>query len=404
MEQPRITTLPNGLRVVTRTARGEAEYFGVYINAGSRDEDPEHFGLAHFVEHTIFKGTLKRRSCHIINRMESVGGELNAFTTKEETAVYSIFPRGYLPRAMELIADLITSSRFPDAEIDLEREVVAEEIRSYLDSPDESVADDFEDLIFANSGLGHNILGSEASISQFDSTVCRNYITSSYTPGRMVVFYCGSSGHDRTVRNIERYFGHMHHPDIIPARPTPDMMPQFTRVMSASRNQAHTILGARVPGLMENSRFAIALMCNILGGPGMNSLLNVELRERRGLVYTVEATPCLYSDCGAVEIYYGCDPSSQKRCTQIVTSAIARLAETPLSPTRLERAKRQYLGQVTVSGDNREQSALSMGRGVLIYGEAPSSERLREHINSLTAADICSAASLLLHPSSLTLE
>lgn len=390
--------------MVTRTARGEAEYFGVYVNAGSRDEGSGHFGLAHFVEHTIFKGTLKRRSCHIINRMESVGGELNAFTTKEETAVYSIFPKGYMTRAVELIADLITSSRFPAAEIDLEREVVAEEIRSYLDSPDESVADDFEDLMFAGSGIGHNILGSETSIARFDSDACRDYITSNYTPGRMVVFYCGSSGHDRAVRNIERHFGHMHHPDIMPARSTPAIVPQFTRVMSDSRNQAHTITGARVPGLRDDSRFAIALMCNILGGPGMNSLLNVELRERRGLVYTVEATPCLYSDCGAVEIYYGCDPSSRKRCSQIVGSAIARLAETPLSSTRLERAKRQYLGQVTVSGDNREQSALSMGRGVLVYGQAPSSEQLRERINSLTAADISHAASLLLDSSSLTLE
>ncbi len=385
---------------------GDVEYFGVYINIGSRDELPGQFGLAHFVEHTIFKGTRRRRSCHIINRMESIGGELNAFTTKEETAVYSLFPSGYLNRAVELITDLLTASQFPKTEIDLEREVVTEEIHSYLDSPDESVADDFEDIIFAGSGLGHNILGTPDTISSFDTTVCHDYIMRNYTPGRMVAFYSGPGDHDKVTKLIERHLGTMHHTDSPLSRIAAPMQQQFHRTISASRNQAHTILGARVPGLMSPDRFAIALMCNILGGPGMNSLLNVELRERRGLVYTVEATPCLYSDCGAVEVYYGCDPSMQNRCRRIVTNTINRLAESTISPTRLERAKRQYLGQVTVSGDNREQSALSMGRGVLIYGTAPSAEELHDRISSVDAADISRAASYITTPfaSSLTLD
>ena len=390
-------TLSNGLRVVCEHVPSDVEYFGVAVNAGSRDEAPHLHGLAHFVEHTLFKGTEHRRACHIINRMEAVGGELNAFTSKEETNVYSIFPQGHLPRAAELIADLLQNSVFPAGELDKEREVVREEIDSYLDTPSEAVFDEFENLFFKGSQLGHNILGESGNLAAFTPGVCRRYITTHYTPDRMVAFYRGNGTPARVKATIERYLGDIAASPSALNRTPPERTEAFNERREIDSHQAHCVMGASVPGIYSDERIALGLLTNILGGPGMNSRLNVALRERRGLVYAVDASTTMMSDCGLFTIYFGCDPADAERCTRLVNRELEKISTQPLTPRALNAAKQQYLGQLVVASDNREQMALNAARATLYFGTVPTPESVREKIDSLTSEDLLHSARHL-HP------
>lgn len=392
-------TLSGGLRVVMHYRPGSvAEHCGMAVRAGSRDESPCHYGLAHFVEHTIFKGTLRRRAWHILNRMELIGGELNAYTTKEETVIYTTYPAGYVERAIDLVADLVENSQFPTAEIDRERQVVADEIDSYLDIPSEGIFDDFDELAFAGTPLAHPILGSRESIDRLTSDVCRRYLSEYYRPDNMVLFYSGPEKPERVMKIAERCF-HRKMTDTpattTGAAPLPMEQPQkFDVVREIGSHQAHTILGARIHDMYSPDRYATALLTNLLGGPGMNSLLNVALRERRGLVYTVEASTALMTDAGLFTIYYGCDPEDVDRCRRIITDIIHRQASESITPRRLEEARRQYIGQLTLASTNTEQRALNMARATLLRGcVIPSAEHL-EHIRALTPDDLRSAAAL----------
>lgn len=399
-------TLPNSLRLVACQRPGAvADHCGVTVRAGSRDEAPEHYGLAHFVEHTIFKGTPRRRSWHILNRMESIGGELNAYTTKEETVVYTTYPSGALDRALDLLADLVQHSVFPTPELDRERQVVADEIDTYLDIPSEGIFDDFDELIYASTPLAHPILGTRESIARLTSDVCRSYLHRYYTPSNMVLFYSGPEDPERVAARAARYF----------TSATPDSRPPvrlsvtpasatFDTIREIGSHQAHTVLGSLTPGMFSSSRHALALLTNIIGGPGMNSMLNVALREKRGLVYTVDASLSQLTDTGLFTIYYGCDHEDTERCRRLATDIVRRLADTPLSPRRLDAAKRQYLGQLTLSSTNTEQTALSTSRATLLRGRALTFDELTAPILALTPTDITAAAASLLPLSRLTLR
>lgn len=390
-------TSPSGMRMVHLRVPGSAVgYCGVAVRAGSRDEGCDRRGLAHFVEHTIFKGTSKRSPWHIINRMEAVGGELNAYTTKEETTVYSVFPSGNLPRAAELIADLVADSRFPERELAKEREVVADEIDSYLDSPSEAVFDDFEDLIFAGSDLGHNILGDREALATFTSDVCREYLRTRYVPADMVAFYAGNLAPERVFACLEQKFAHVSGTPAPSTRRAPEVLPPFDVVRNIDSHQCHTIMGARTGGFDSPDRYALALITNILGGPGMNSLLNVALRERRGLVYSVEASTGLFSDCGSMAIYYGCDPSDDALCRKLVTDTVSRVADGFITPRRLEMAKKQYLGQLVIASENIENRILGIARRLLYRHEAYTAAQTAEAIRAVTPARIAGLAESLM--------
>ncbi|MCC8118656.1 MAG: insulinase family protein [Bacteroidales bacterium] len=403
-----IGQLQNGLRVAWRRVPGSAvDYCGLVVRAGSRDDGEEAYGLAHFVEHTIFKGTQRRSSWHIINRMERVGGELNAYTTKEETVVYTAAPTGNLSRAMDLLADLIENSRFPQSELDKEREVVADEINSYLDTPSEAVYDDFEELIFAGTPLAHNILGNLKALATFDSEMCQRYLHRWYRADNMTFFYCGPASEAKVMAMAERYFSTLSGgADSHKVWCKADLTQQipFDKKKEIGSHQAHTVLGAIIGGMYAEDRHAVALLTNILGGPGMNSLLNLELREKRGLVYSVEASTGLYTDCGLFTVYYGCDPDDVGLCDEIVRKQVADLARTPLSSRVLAAAKKQYLGQLAVASDNRESLAISTGRAANYYHNLLSPSQVAERINRLTAEDICAAAATIENLSKLTLE
>ncbi len=391
---PHCFFLPGGMRLVCCQAVSPAEYFGVAVNAGSRDERPAEHGLAHFVEHTIFKGTARRRSHHIINRMEAVGGELNAFTSKEETYVYSAFPTGNLNRAMELIADLTLNSVFPAAELEKERSVVEEEIDACLDTPAESVYDDFEDLIFAGSQFGHNILGTKETIARFGTQDCLGWIRRQYTAGRMTAFYYGQETPERVKRAIERYFG-AHPAEGCPERLAPEVAAPFGVRREAPSHQANTIVGARTEGVYSPDRHALALLVNILGGPGMNSRLNVALRERRGLVYSVEASLTGFTDCGLFTVYYGCDPDDNGRCLDLVRGQLRRIATEPLTPRALQAAKKQFLGQMRLSAVNVEQTVMNAARSMMFRGEVPGERAVAQAVESVSADDILRIAAAL---------
>lgn len=390
-----IITLSNGLRAVIRRTEGYVSYIGVGVGAGSRDESPDKYGLAHFVEHTIFKGTSRRRSWHISNRMESIGGELNAYTSKEETMVYTNSPAGYAERAIELLADIISDSQFPMREVEREREVVIEEINSYLDSPAESVYDEFEERIFAGSALAHNILGTPESVRRLSGKDCRAFLDAYYTPENMVVYAACPDDPERMARLLERHFGGLH----FLGRPTDRTLPPpctgFDDVLRRDGHQAHTIVGYRLFGRTDPRRYPLFLLNNYLGGPCMNSRLNQELREKRGLVYAVDSTVALLSDTGLMQVYCGSDPEAAGKCIRLIRREIERLASAPLSDRAFKAVVDQYCGQLLVSSDNRENMAMSMAKSLMYFGELHDIHTTTERLRRVTPAAMQEVAAML---------
>lgn len=375
---------------------GATEFCGLTVNAGSRDElQPADYGLAHFVEHTIFKGTSRRTDSYINSRMEAVGGELNAFTTKEETTLYAAMPAGNHRRAALLIGELAADSMFPPRKLDLEREVICDEIDSYLDTPSEAVYDSFDEIAYAGNPLAHNILGTRQSVMHINSEQCRRYLQRCFTAQNGVYFYCGPEPAAKVFATATKALS------LLPAQgtPAPRVMPAvchpFEITLHNNRHQCHTVMGVRVGGLHAPDRHITALAVNILGGPGMNALLNVELREKRGLVYTVEASTALMSDCGMMTVYFGCDHHDLDKCRRLTANTLNRLADKELTPRALEAWKRQYLGQLTLGYDNKEQLALNAGRAVLHGLEPATLRRTAERLASVSPAQLRQAAEVL---------
>lgn len=388
-------TLQNGLRAVCWHTDGLVSYIGTIVNAGSRDESDSKQGLAHFVEHTLFKGTSHRKSWQISSRMETVGGELNAYTSKEETMIYTNAPAGYEGRAMQLLADLISFSTFPDSEVDRERDVVIEEINSYLDSPADSVYDEFEELAYAGSGLAHNILGTAESVKALKGNDCLEFVNSLYSPGEMVLYCCSPLPPEKIFRLLEANFSHLHHPDIQRKRVCPPDLSSFDLLRDRGNHQANTIMGARTFGRKDPRRFALFLLNNYLGGPCMNSRLNRELREKRGYVYTVDSNVSLMSDTGLMLIYFGCDPSTVGKCRRIIANELDRLAQSPMSAATFEKIKNQYCGQLLVSSDHRENRAMALAKSILYYDRIQDISTTAEHIREVSAEQMREVAELL---------
>ena len=391
-----IVTLKNGLRVVAMQLVGHVSYIGMVVRAGSRNEDADHEGLAHFVEHTIFKGTRRRKSWHISGRMEQVGGELNAYTTKEETMIYTNAPAGYAERAIELISDLVKRSNFPLSEIEKEREVIIEEIHSYEDSPAESVYDEFEELLYKGSPLAHNILGSPESVRRLSPDDARGFIDRNYTPENMVVYCCDPGDPEKNIRLVEKYLGDLS----FPAAPRIDTSlpeaPAFDLVRDRDTHQANTILGTRLFSREDPRRHALFLLNNYLGGPCMNSRLNMELRERRGMVYTVESNVSLLSDTGSILIYFGTDPRSVDKCISLIKKEIDRAAQSAMPLRSFAKVRDQYLGQMIVGTDQRESRCMALAKSLLYYDEIHDIHTAAEHIRAVTPEDFRMMAEMIL--------
>ena len=404
LPQAQVINLSSGLRLVHLWYHGAgAGIFGMTVKAGSADESDGNFGLAHLVEHTIFKGTARRRPYHIINRMEAVGGELNAFTTKEDTTVYTIFPQGNAARAIELVADLAINSQFPQAEIEKEREVVIDEINSYRDTPSEAVYDDFEDMVYAGAPLGHNILGSATSVASLGSDNCRQFLKKYYTAANAVIFYSGPQSPDRISAMAERYFSALPAGEKTERTSACSFSRSTNDISVEGLHQSHVVLGMEVDNLYGEGRYADGLFSNLMAGPGMNSLLNVELRERRGLVYTVESSVTRFTSSGLMTVYYGCDPEDADRCLNLCRRTASRLADTPAAQLErlLSRAKRQWLGQLTIGSENRENRIMGAARAILYAGSITPDSVAAEHIMAIPPKQIAARAQALASPSYL---
>ena len=381
-------TLPNGIRGIHRQVRSGVVHCAMVVNAGCRDELKSEYGIAHFTEHALFKGTERRKAYQVNCRLENLGGELNAYTTKEDTTLHATVLRRDFQRAVELIGDVIFCSTFPERELKKEREVIADEINSYKDSPSERIYDDFEDLMFKGSELGHNILGSKASIAKFDTEAMRRFVDRCYTTDQMVFSSIGNFSVATARAVAERYLGSVTPTVRSYERVQPLAYEPFDVRLSRHTHQAHGIIGARGFSIADERRLPLALLVNILGGPSANSLLNIELREKRGLSYNVEATYTPYSDCGIVGIYFSSDHDNMPRCVELIEESVASLARDVVSPRRLAVAKRQFVAQMAISMESNEGYMLGAGKSFLLYKDIDTLEEAYKKVAAITAEQI----------------
>ena len=455
-------TLDNGLRIIHLPSDSQVVYCGYQINAGTRNEEPGEEGLAHFCEHVTFKGTERRKAWHILNCLESVGGDLNAYTNKEGTVYYSAILKEHIARAVDLLSDIVFHSVYPQAEIDKEVEVICDEIESYNDSPAELIYDEFENILFKGSPLGHNILGTAEQVRAFKTEDALRFTQKLYRPDNAIFFAYGDIDFKKLVKLIGKaltddssgklaekgchadfaddadFSGETGDTGFAGARDSEitqmSQAPQMTQisrgamdsqgaidsmgsmgsmdpmgspagqtiVMQKNTHQAHVMIGTRAYDVNDDRRMPLYLLNNMLGGPGMNAKLNLALREHNGLVYTVESTMVSYGDTGTWSIYFGCDEHDVKRCLRLVRKELDKFMQKPLSDAQLKAAKKQIKGQIGVACDNRENFALDFGKSFLHYGWEKNVDRLYEQVDEITAAQIQAVAQELFDKDRLT--
>ena len=457
-------TLDNGLRIIHLPSDSQVVYCGYQINAGTRNEEPGEEGLAHFCEHVTFKGTERRKAWHILNCLESVGGDLNAYTNKEGTVYYSAILKEHIARAVDLLSDIVFHSVYPQAEIDKEVEVICDEIESYNDSPAELIYDEFENILFKGSPLGHNILGTAEQVRAFKTEDALRFTQKLYRPDNAIFFAYGDIDFKKLVKLIQKALGECPkgrelacsadcksaetpteeriaeetptEERIAEETPTEERITEETPsgetpteemeagdanhkvqssmfnvqskvagqtiVMQKNTHQAHVMIGTRAYDVNDDRRMPLYLLNNMLGGPGMNAKLNLALREHNGLVYTVESTMVAYGDTGTWSIYFGCDEHDVKRCLRLVRKELDKFMQKPLSDAQLKAAKKQIKGQIGVACDNRENFALDFGKSFLHYGWEKNVDRLYEQVDEITAAQIQAVAQELFDKDRLT--
>ncbi len=441
-------TLDNGLRIIHLPSDSKVVYCGYQINAGTRNEEPGEEGLAHFCEHVTFKGTERRKAWHILNCLESVGGDLNAYTNKEGTVYYSAILKEHIARAVDLLTDIVFHSVYPQAEIDKEVEVICDEIESYNDSPAELIYDEFENIIFKGSPLGHNILGTAEQVRSFKTEDALRFTRKLYRPDNAIFFAYGDIDFKKLVKLIRKALADDDSGKVAEnaansvGKLAEEKLPQISQitqisgdensitteksvssvksvgpenypsvgkeiagqtiVMQKNTHQAHVMIGTRAYDVSDSRRMPLYLLNNMLGGPGMNAKLNLALREHNGLVYTVESTMVAYGDTGIWSIYFGCDEHDVKRCLRLVRKELDKFMQKPLSEAQLKAAKKQIKGQIGVACDNRENFALDFGKSFLHYGWEKNVDRLYEQVDEITAEQIQAVAQELFDKDRLT--
>ena len=394
--------LANGLRIIHEEAASAVVYCGYVVCAGTRHEDEADTGMAHFLEHMSFKGTARRRACHITNGLERVGGDLNAYTNKEETVYYATVLRPDFGRAADLLTDIVFRSTYPQHEIDRETEVICDEIDSYKDSPSELIFDEFEAMLFRGHPLGRDVLGDAVRLRSYRTADARRFADHYYRPSNAVFYVLGDVDFARLVRTMERLTADL------PASTVTKLMPPLppyrpeTRYVERGTHQAHVVVGARTFGGRDERRFGLMLLNNILGGPGMNSRLNLSLREHAGLVYSVDAYLSTYPDTGAWNVYFGCDAADVERCRRLVGRELRRLTDTALTPARLAAAKKQLKGQIGISCEARESYALALGKTYAHYGRHRDVAALCRAVDAVTADALQAIAAEVYAPEGLT--
>ena len=376
--------LPSGLKIIHEVSPTTVVYCGFLIKAGTRDEESNDHGMAHFCEHTTFKGTRSRSSWNVLNNLESVGGDLNAYTNKEETVYYAAVPGDEFTRAAKLLSDIVFNSTYPQKEINKEVEVIIDEIESYKDSPDELIFDEAEEMLFCGHPLGRSILGNPERLREYKTEDALRFTQRLYVPQNATFFVYGNINFKKIVDTIARATSDVPNTKVIKSiSEIPPYKPQ-TIIRERGTHQAHVLIGGRAYGSFDDKRIGLFLLNNILGGPGMNSRLNLSLRERRGLVYTVESSVNNYTDSGVWSIYFGADKEDVEKCRMLVLKELRALQEKPLSRIQLSKAQKQIKGQLRISCDNFENYALSMGKVFAHYGHHRDIDRLCTQIDELT--------------------
>lgn len=395
-------TLSNGIRLVHQSMPGVVAHCGLVINTGSCAERSSEQGMAHFIEHMLFKGTSKRKAYHILSRMEDVGGELNAYTTKEETAVHASFMKEDIERAIEIISDIVFNATLPEKEIEKEKEVVMEEINSYLDNPAELIFDDFEELIFAGQPIGHNILGTESTVKYFTQESLFNFISSNYNTDQMVFCSVGNIPDTTILRLFTKYF------NLIPAnlRDKKSSFPWQYKVSSVTKNmdtfQNHCIIGNVAYNQRDDRRLGMFLLNSILGGQGLNSRLNLSLREKNGLAYNVESAYSPYSETGAFSIYFGTDNQHLEKSVRVTLSELNRLRTKALGTIQLFRAKNQMKGYLARGYENHENLMLSLGKSLLVFNRVENLEETCRKIDAITSSELLDIANEIFEEGKLS--
>ena len=421
-------TLKNGLRIIHLPSPSQVVYCGYQIAAGTRNESSGEEGIAHFCEHMTFKGTERRNAIQIINALEGVGGELNAFTNKEDTVFYAAISKEHFSQAVDILTDIVFHSQYPQHEIEKEVEVICDEIESYNDSPAELIYDDFENIIFEGHPLGHNILGNTEQLRTYTTEDALRFVRRNYRTNNAIFFAygdvdfakicksveCRTDSVECRVENVEFATAAEISCGAVARSSSAGLLPEGRKnsklytlnsqliVRQLSTHQSHVMLGTRAYDIHHPMRIPLYLLNNILGGPGMNARLNISLRERNGLVYTVESTMVSYSDTGIWCIYFGCDSHDIKRCLKLVRRELDKMMQKPLSASQLRNAKRQLKGQIAIACDNREQFALDFGKSFLHYGWEKDITHLYESIDKVTAEDIQKVANELFATNMLT--
>lgn len=399
-------TLANGLRIIHLPSAQPVVYCGYAVGAGTRDEElGREEGMAHFCEHITFKGTERRSSMKILGHLESVGGDLNAFTNKEETVYHAAVLKDNIGRAVDLLTDIVFHSTYPQAEIDKEVEVIVDEIESYNDSPAELVYDLFENAVFSGHPLGHNILGTAEKLRRYTTADALRFTRRYYRPENSVFFAYGDVDFARLVRLLERANTVAADEVCCDCKQSAATLPPYVAQHiehHMDTHLAHVMVGTRAYDVHDERRIALYLLNNILGGPGMTARLNVSLRERNALVYTVESMAQSYSDTGLWAVYFGCDPKNVNRCLRLIRRELDKVMQRPLSDAQLRAAKRQIRGQIGIACDSRESFALDFAKSYLHYGWKKDVTALCERIDALTAADLQRVAQDLFAEERLT--
>lgn len=395
-------TLENGIRLVHNRIPGIVAHCGLVINTGSRDEsEPEH-GIAHFIEHMLFKGTRKRKAYYILSRLEDVGGELNAYTTKEETAVHASFIREDYERAFEIIHDIVFNSVLPEKEIEKEKEVVMEEINSYLDNPAEMIFDDFEEQIFARQPIGHNILGNSATVKSFTQKTLTDFISMNYNTDQMVFCSVGNIPDEKILRIFRKYFGAVSANKRNNRNPVAYTYKSSSLTKKMNTYQNHCIIGNIAYPLKDEKRLCMFLLNNILGGQGLNSRLNMSLREKNGLAYNVESAYNPYCDTGVFSIYFGTDSQNLEKSIKVTLSELTKLRREKLGIVQLSKAKNQIKGYLARGYENHENLMLSLGKSLLVFDRIESLEDTSKKIDGITSSELLDAANEIFDPGKLS--
>ena len=395
-------TLPNGIRLVHKQIPGNVAHCGLFINAGSRDEFDEEHGIAHFIEHIIFKGTEKRNLYQVLNRLENIGADLNAFTTKEDTCIHASFLNPYYERTLELISDICFHSRFPAKEIQKEKEVVIDEIKSYKDTPAEQIFDDFEDLVFEGHPLGRNILGTPGNVRKFNKEQVQKFIQRNYTTDKMVISSVGNIEMKKLVRWVLKYFSE------IPIVSSNGHRTPFTEYhpkrITQKRKifQTHCIIGTIGYSLQDEKRFALAFLNNILGGPMMNSRLALALRERNGITYHIESNYVSFTDTGIFSIYFGTNKEMLNKAVMLTNRELDLLRKKKLGILQLQTAKKIIIGQLALSQESQLNQMLAMGKSYLVMNKYIDFDEINRIILDLTAEKIQETANEILAPELLS--